>query len=397
MKKSNIKIITNGNFPYGSASANYLKYFAFALSDNFHVEVILPSGNCYGLLNKVATFRKGNLRNIYYKHLGFVIHPKNYLGKIFDNLLALLLPFFYLLKEKLKGRCDYLIIYNIAFIDLLLIVFFKLISNTKLIFILPEFYEKPLKGVALVKWYNFYLGLKYLSKYGDAYIVLSHYFKNYLNNTLTTNKPIFILPNIIDPEVFSTIKNQMPKYTIGYAGSPTRKDGVEDLIKSFALLNKKYSYTSLLIIGDTINTVLPDLKIMAEELGIKDKITFTGLVPFEQVPSLLMSCQMLALTRPKGVFAEAGFPTKLGEYFACKKPVVVTKVGDIPFYFENGEYVILVDSEDVESIACGFERILLNSGLSKNMVENAYDWMDKNLNYRNVSHTLNEFIQNICI
>lgn len=40
MKKSNIKIITNGNFPYGSASANYLKYFAFLLGLSILLEFI---------------------------------------------------------------------------------------------------------------------------------------------------------------------------------------------------------------------------------------------------------------------------------------------------------------------------------------------------------------------
>ena len=64
MKKSNIKIITNGNFPYGSASANYLRYFAFALIDNYDIEVILPSGNYYGSLNRVDTFRKGEINTV---------------------------------------------------------------------------------------------------------------------------------------------------------------------------------------------------------------------------------------------------------------------------------------------------------------------------------------------
>ena len=52
-------------------------------------------------------------------------------------------------------------------------------------------------------------------------------------------------PNIIDPESFSVINNKELKYTIGYVGSPTRKDGVDDLIKSFALFNKKFSNTNL--------------------------------------------------------------------------------------------------------------------------------------------------------
>jgi len=129
----------------------------------------------------------------------------------------------------------------------------------------------------------------------------------------------------MDPNIFqlSDVKPFIEnKITIGYAGTPTRKDGAMDLIESFSILNKKYPGTHLLIIGDVVDpkkSILPELQHRVTELGVDKNITFTGLVPFSRMPALLNSCQILALTRPHGIFAEAGFPTKLGEYFACKK------------------------------------------------------------------------------
>ena len=89
-------------------------------------------------------------------------------------------------------------------------------------------------------------------------------------------------------------------------------------------------------------------------MKVENSITFTGLVPFSDVPRLLNSCQILALTRPSGIFAEAGFPTKLGEYFACKKPVLITEVGDMPTYFKNENHVILVEPDNINSIVNKF-------------------------------------------
>jgi glycosyltransferase involved in cell wall biosynthesis len=205
------------------------------------------------------------------------------------------------------------------------------------------------------------------------------------------------MPNLTDPKIFE-VNNIRPykseKITIGYVGTPTKKDGVLDLIKSFSTLNKKYSNTHLLIIGDLTNgkTLIPSLKKFAKELCVDENVTFTGLISYNRIPGLLNSCQILTLTRPNGISAETGFPTKLGEYFACKKPVVITSVGDIAKYFKNSEHVILVEPENIESIVQGFETIITDNKLSEKLGLNGFKWMNKNLNYVNQSKRISEFI-----
>ena len=270
---------------------------------------------------------------------------------------------------------------------------------------MPEFYSKPISrklSIANIKWQSFYLNMRYFIKYADGFFVASHYLKDYIINILKSKKKIHVLPNVIDPQMFE-INNIEPflekKITIGYVGTPTRKDGVMDLIKSFGILNKKYPDTHLLIIGDIANgsSIIPQLKEYSIEQNVEQNISFTGLVLFNKIPELLNSCQILALTRPNGIFAEAGFPTKLGEYFACKKPVLITNIGDIPLYFKNEEHLIIAEAENINSIVEGFVKIIANKQLSKKMTENAYIWMNENLNYRNISEKLDSFITKINI
>lgn len=210
-------------------------------------------------------------------------------------------------------------------------------------------------------------------------------------------KNIYVLPNLTEPEVFYT--NDVSKYrqddiTIGYCGTPTRKDGVLDLLESFAMLCQKTKKVHLLIIGDVVSgiSVIPSLEERAKILGISDKVSFTGLVPHSKIPHLLNSCQILALTRPNGVSAEAGFPSKLGEYFACRKPVLVTKVGDIPKYFVSGEHAIIVEPGDIFGIAKGFQEIIENNELASKIAANGYLWMSNNIDFKKASHMLNQFI-----
>lgn len=397
----NIKIITYQNFPYGGAPANFVRYFSLALEKvGNNVEVIVPTGLSYRNERKSKISRSGRINSIKYNFIGFINNPDSFFFKVLSSLIAFFYTPLYLLCSFIKLKYEILICYNVHFSRTFFLYSVSKILKVKFILIIPEFYEKPKNKIQLIKWFDFYIGLKFLTKYADAHIPLSHYMRDYLENKLKIRKPIYILPNIMNPDDFS-IQTKKPfiegKHTIGYCGTPTRKDGVLDLIKCFSILHYKYPNTHLLIIGDQINnySLIPSLIEYTKDLKIEENITFTGLVSFEKIPMLLNSCQILTLTRPSGIFAQAGFPTKLGEYFACKIPVLVTKVGDIPYYFENKKHVVLAEPENIDSMLEGFEILLSNHFDSHSMVEEAFNWMQENLNYKNISIKLSEFVTNI--
>jgi glycosyltransferase involved in cell wall biosynthesis len=399
-----IIIIFNGNFPFGGAAANFFRYFAIGLSNQNHdIEVILPTGNYYGNNIDCDKSKEGIIDGVRFKHLCFTNHPKNFFGKIVDNLCGLFLPVLYLIKKTLKRDLDIIIIGDSYFLKTLIMVIIKAVLGKELVIILPEFYEKPetmFPSLSLIYWYSFYFGMKFVIKYADGFIVLTHFMKEYIRKEIKCNKDILIVPNLTDPGNFER-QNIRPfiedKITIGYTGTPTQKDGILDLIKSFSVISRNHNNLHLLIIGDLTNgkTIVPALKEYANTLGITEQISFTGLVSHTRIPDLLNSCQILALTRPHGIFAEAGFPTKLSEYFACKKPVLITRVGDIPTYFVNGEHLIIAEPEDIDSIVEGFELLLENRDLAKKISINGFNWMQKNTNYLKISSDISQFLNNL--
>ena len=404
--RKKILIVFNGNFPFGGAAANYIRYFAIGLSlQNNNVEVILPTGNYYGNNIDSNANRKGNINGVTYKHLCFVNHPRNYFGKTIDNIFGFFLSIFYIIRKAIRKELDLIIIYDTMFLNTLIFVSLKKMLRKKLVIILPEFYDKPKNkfiSLTLINWYSFYYGIRYVVKYADSYIVLSQYMERYIREVLNSRKDILTIPNLIDPKMFDRenvkpyIKN---KVTIGYVGTPIPQGGILDLIKSFSVLIKKFKNIHLLIVGDLTNgkSLIPELKEYANKHNISESISFTGLVSHDRIPGLLHSCQILALTRPNRIFAEAGFPTKLGEYLSCKKPVLITKVGDIPKYLRNEEHVILVEPENIKSIVDGFEKILIDKKLAEKLCQNGYKWMDENLNYLNQSKRISELMNKLVL
>ena len=405
VNKKHIKIITFGNFPFGGSTANLLRNFALSLSNLYHIEVILPIGSCFGNNIDANSHRVGQLNNVFYRHVCFLKHPTSFVGKLIDNICGLVLPFFYILKQSILKKMDVIILYDTSFTNLIVYNLCKVFLRKKLIVFIPDYYEKPSLSIKtlipLLNWYNFYLGLHLLVKFADGYIVVSHFLKTYLSIQLKIDKPILILPSVINPLDFE-VKDALPYkknyITIGYTGTPTYKDGVVDLIKSFAVLCQKHPHLHLLIIGDVVGgqSVIPPLQTLAADLGVSDQVSFTGLVSFKNIPALIGSCQILALTRPAGIFAEAGFPTKLGEYFVVRKPVVITQVGDIPLYFTPDKHLIMVQPNDINSIVNGFEKLINNHEITEVVTEEAYKWASENLFYYNVSSKIDHFLIKTC-
>lgn len=184
--------------------------------------------------------------------------------------------------------------------------------------------------------------------------VISSSLKEYFIENGVEESHIHIVNMVVDESRFEGLKktNSINKY-IAYCGTASNnKDGVDQLIKSFAIVSKKYPDYRLMIIGKTPdqNQSFENLKLV-ENLGLSDKIIFTGAIPYNQVPQLIVDADILALDRPDNKQAKYGFPTKLGEYLISGNPVVITRVGDIPLYLSHRENAVIARPDDVDSFS----------------------------------------------
>lgn len=146
----------------------------------------------------------------------------------------------------------------------------------------------------------------------------------------------------------------------------------------------------LLIVGD----ISPEVNTIIKDKNLKHKnIIFTGLINNDEVQAKLLTCSVLINPRRKGVLADSGFPTKIGEYFATKIPVISTKIGDLESYFENKKELIFSEPNNPNSIADAISYVNNNTDLAKKIGENGYNWALNNLNYLKNGEKLINFIK----
>ena len=99
---------------------------------------------------------------------------------------------------------------------------------------------------------------------------------------------------------------------------------------------------------------------------------FTGLVESSKVKQYLSECKILTITRPSTIQTQAGFPTKLGEYFATEKPILATNFGDMEAYFTDTFDLIIAECGNPESIALKIKWMLQNTKELESITRRGY-------------------------
>lgn len=183
--------------------------------------------------------------------------------------------------------------------------------------------------------------------------VISTYLKTYFIEKGVDEAKIKIINMIVDSDRFLGLKRNSTVPYIAFCGNGTNnKDGVDLLIKSFALVHKSHPEYYLYIIGE--NPSPGDMSgnyELIESLRIKNNVVLLGKKNPKEVPQLLKDAKILALARPQSLQAQNGFPTKLGEYLLTENPVCVTDVGDIPLFLKDGISGMIAKHDDIDDFA----------------------------------------------
>lgn len=231
----------------------------------------------------------------------------------------------------------------------------------------------------------------------DGLFVISSALKEYFIQTGVSKDKVHIINMTVDSNRFSGIRKQGQKQKyLAYCGTASNtKDGVDELIKAFAIVSKRHPEVKLYIIGRTPSRKEETGNLhLIKELGLEDKIVLTGIVPAEKMPQMLTNAEVLLLDRPDSLQAKNGFPTKLGEYLLTGNPVVVTAVGDIPLFLKDGFSAMIAQERNAEQFAEKTYWLLEHPKEAEEIGRKGREVALKNFNYLTETKKLLSIIEN---
>ena len=137
----------------------------------------------------------------------------------------------------------------------------------------------------------------------------------------------------------------------------------DTLLQALAKVYQKQPDVRLVLIGD--GTARQTLEMLAAELGITDRVTFTGAVPFEQIPRYLKAADLFAFA---SVTETQGLVTI--EAMAAGLPVVAVDGPGTRDIVEHGKQGFLVEN-DPDALARALNQLLSDPQKMKRFSSNA--------------------------
>lgn len=162
----------------------------------------------------------------------------------------------------------------------------------------------------------------------------------------------------LDPEqTKAKLQIENTKKYVCFVGHLAAWQGVEFLIKASPLILEKCPDAHFLIIGDGV--MKDRLLEMTSKLGLSDKFTFTGRIPYEQVPLYINAADVCVAPFIKERNSKIGLSAlKTYEYLACGKPIVASSIPGVQDLIESSGGGIPVTPEDPEELATAIVRLL---------------------------------------
>lgn len=266
-----------------------------------------------------------------------------------------------------KNRRKYKLAFYFGYIDPLTIVLMFVIAKFFNIKIICEVNEFP---VRVYKYGRENIVSKFIeTKFADGYSIISDQLVEYFESISLFKKRIIKLPMTVDENRFVGVVN-INTNNIVYSGSLNhKKDGLNFLLEAFKILSQK-SKLNLVIAGYGTSSEIDYLLEFIKNNNLENRVSYLGYIKSSEIPSLVCSAKILVMPRPKSKQAEGGFPSKLGEYLMSRKPIVVTRTGEISNFLNENEVFFI----DTDNIIKGLIKKIL-------YIENNYEYSLKKAEY----------------
>jgi len=228
-------------------------------------------------------------------------------------------------------------------------------------------------------FYSFSIMQGVVSKRMDRVITVS---KSSANDVIrifhVPQSKVRIVHNGIDIDIFKKVDHieKEPNRVIVVANTEDRKKGIIYLLKAIQLL--KDDMDVKLTIVDRIGEHTKYAPMLVRELGLEDRVTFTGRLTTEELVKRYSTAEV-AVTAS----LYEGFGLPCAEAMSCGTPVIATKAGALPEVVGNGSAGILVPPEDPVGLAGAIKRLLEDKPLRQKLgeagrkrIEEAFSWED---------------------
>jgi phosphatidyl-myo-inositol dimannoside synthase len=191
-----------------------------------------------------------------------------------------------------------------------------------------------------------------------------------------------LITNGVDTDLFRPMEGEKTReelginadaFIIGFSGSIERWYAIDELIRALPDLIRYCETTQLLIVGGSLfTTYRSELEHLAKDLGVSDRVIFTGLKPYHELPKYIACMNVCTIPLSPPQWGEIALPNKFFEYSACGKPIVMRPIPDVARIGGPNLFAYRTQDEYISQI-----KNLMKNPRSYDINLDSYSWKEK--------------------
>src|SRR5438034_5762196 len=173
------------------------------------------------------------------------------------------------------------------------------------------------------------------------------------------------------------------------AGRLIEKKGLPVTLRAFSTFLKQHPGATLTIAGE--GPLLPEVQKFARELGVSDRVSFTGFVSQERLREIYYASHIFLHPSQTGRDGnQEGIPNSMLEAMASGLPVFATQHGGIPEAIQNGVSGVLVPERDDDALAHALLDLAQDPGFLSRIAHAGTESVRKNFDLQQQAHRLED-------
>jgi glycosyltransferase involved in cell wall biosynthesis len=232
----------------------------------------------------------------------------------------------------------------------------------------------------------------------DRIVVLTEGLKALLHQRYgVSNRRILVLPSGTNTQQFSP-RNAVAcrlalgllpdRPYVGFVGSFYRYQGLACLLDAMAFVKQICPAVQLLCVGD--GEAAEELKQQAKKLRLESSVTWTGRVPYREVPAWI-GAMNVCVAPFRGDRGETS-PVKLFDYLACHRPVVVSAIPSVTSVFTSDSGVQFVSPDDPRMLADSLVALLRDPVRCQMLGEQGRRFVERKFSWTTIVEQLRQWL-----
>ena len=215
-----------------------------------------------------------------------------------------------------------------------------------------------------------------------------------------TECKIFQLPILVEYEKYALedLSDMAEVPYIFHSGSLTeQKDGILGMIEAFGIATKLLDFPIRFISTGKKEDSAFSIQIdkLVKKYSLDDKLLFTGFVSDDVLKNYLQQASIVIINKYPTQQNHYCFSTKLGEYMAAGKPVIITNVGEAMNWLTDHKDALVVKSQDTKAMSNAIVELFADSNQRIRLGNNARITCQHAFDYRVYASPLKDFFSKL--